>query len=340
MADSRFFSVGGPFKLAELAQISGAVIERDLSHDMKFLDILPLSTAKKNNASCFNNRRYFKDFQSSNAGAIILDPSFISQAPSEASLLTSRNPYLAYAKLTHAFYPEKIFQENIHSGAFVDPSAKIGKSVMIDAGVIIKENVEIGDYCSISGNTFIGAGVKIGDNNIIGSNISITHCLMGSFNILHAGARIGQDGFGYAPNIPTHEKVLQLGRVIIGNDVEIGANTSIDRGSGPDTVIGDGTKIDNLVHIAHNVQIGSGCFITGQNGIAGSARIGNHVAFGGQVGVSGHVSIGDNVQVAAQSGVSTDIKAGMTVAGTPAQSAREHWTGLALLRKLVKQRKN
>ncbi|MBT5430599.1 MAG: UDP-3-O-(3-hydroxymyristoyl)glucosamine N-acyltransferase, partial [Rhodospirillaceae bacterium] len=247
MADSRFFSVCGPFKLAELAHISGAVIERDLSNGMKFLDILPLSTANKNNASFFNNRRYLKDFQSSNAGAIILDPSFVSQAPPEASLLTSRNPYLAYAKLTHAFYPEKILQENVHAGAFIDPSAKIGKSVMIDAGVIIKENVEIGDFCSISGNTFIGAGVKIGDNNIISSNISITHCIMGSSNILHAGASIGQDGFGFAPNLPNHKKVLQLGRVIIGNDVEIGANTSIDRGSGPDTVIGDGTKIDNLV---------------------------------------------------------------------------------------------
>ena len=339
MADSRFFSVSGPFKLAELALISDSVIERDLSQEMEFVDILPLSVANKNNISFFNNRRYFKDFQSSKAGAILLNPTLIGSAPSQASLLVAENPYLAYAKLTHAFYPKKIIRGNVNSGATIDPTAKIGKSAVIDSGVIIKKNVEIGDYCSIAGNTVIGEGVKIGNNNIIGSNVSITYCLMGSDNILHAGVRIGQDGFGFAPNLPSHTKVFQLGRVIIGNDIEIGANTSIDRGSGPDTIIGNGTKIDNLVHIAHNVQIGVGCFITGQNGIAGSAKIGSHVAFGGQVGVSGHVTIGDNVEVAAQSGVSTDIKAGMTVAGTPAQKARQHWAGLALLRKLVRQRK-
>jgi UDP-3-O-[3-hydroxymyristoyl] glucosamine N-acyltransferase len=155
--------------------------------------------------------------------------------------------------------------------------------------------------------------------------------------ILHPGVRIGQDGFGFAPGMPAHTKVPQLGRVIIGDDVEIGANTTIDRGAGPDTVIGAGTKIDNLVQIGHNVTIGKGCFIVAQAGVAGSTKVGDYVMIGGQAGVIGHLVIGDGAKIAGQSGVSTNVGPGETVAGTPATDAREHWKTLAFLKRLRKK---
>jgi len=340
MADPRFFTVAGPFSLNQLAEISGSEIGGNVPKNQKFLDIKPLSNATESDVSFIDNRRYVDDFSKSQAGAILVAPDLVEQAPSGAALLITDTPYLGYAKLTQAFYPNELSgQGKIADEAYVEPSAKIGQNVQIEAGVVIKENAEIGDNCIIEANCFIGHGVVIGENCQIGSNVTLTYCIIGNDNIIHAGVRIGQDGFGFAPGMPRHTKVNQLGRVIIGNDIEIGANSVIDRGAGPDTTIGDGTKIDNLVHIAHNVKIGQGCFITGQNGFAGSATIGNYVAFGGQAGVSGHVTIGDGAQIAAQSGVSSDIGPGEIVAGTPAQNARDHWKGLAMLRKLVKEKR-
>ena len=195
---------------------------------------------------------------------------------------------------------------------------------------------EVGDGSVIGPNAVIGPGVVIGDYGWIGANVTLSFCCIGRNFIAHSGARIGQDGYGYSPGAPRHFKVPQLGRVIIGHDVEIGANACVDRGSLSDTVIGNGTKLDNLVHIAHNVTIGEGCFITGQAGIAGSSNIGNHVMLGGQAGISGHLSIGDNVKVAAKAGVSKDVEPGQTVAGYPAMDVRKFWRNLAVLNKLSK----
>ncbi|MGY8999201.1 MAG: UDP-3-O-(3-hydroxymyristoyl)glucosamine N-acyltransferase [Rhodospirillales bacterium] len=340
MPDVRFFKVSGPFSLVELAEISGSEISGKEKKELVFSDILPLSTATNNDVSFIDNRRYLKEFLISQAGVILLSPDLVDQAPLEAALLILDNPYLGYAKLTQAFYPNDLASEsNINEGASIKASAIIGENVCVDFGVVIKEHAEIGDNSSVGANSYIGAGVKIGENCHIGPNVTLTYCILGDGSVIHPGVCIGQDGFGFAPAMPRHMKVQQLGRVIIGCDVEIGANTAIDRGAGPDTTIGDGTKIDNLVHIAHNVRIGRGCFITGQNGIAGSANIGDFVSFGGQVGISGHVTIGDGVKVAAQSGVSSNISAGEIVAGTPAQNARKHWKGLAVLRRLVREKR-
>ena len=340
MADPRFFTVAGPFSLDQLAEISGSEIGGNFKKNKMFLDILPLSNASRNDVSFIDNRRYVDDFTKSKAGAILVEPDLVEQAPPDSALLISKTPYLGYAKLTQAYYPNEFLgQSKIEDGVFIDPSAQIGENVRIEPGVVVKENTVIGDNTMLGASSYIGRGVELGHDCQIGSNVTLTHCIIGSNNIIHPGVCIGQDGFGFAPGMPRHTKVQQLGRVLIGSEVEIGANTAIDRGAGPDTTVGSGTKIDNLVHIAHNVQIGEGCFITGQNGIAGSATIGNYVAFGGQVGVSGHVTIGDGVQVAAQSGISTNIAGGKTVAGTPAQNARDHWKGLAMLRKLVKEKR-
>jgi UDP-3-O-[3-hydroxymyristoyl] glucosamine N-acyltransferase len=280
------------------------------------------------------------EFENSNAGVILVSPNNVDRAPTEAALLILDDPYLGYAKLTQAFYPKRNNTKKIKYKNFsLSSSAKISKGVVIETGAVIEEYVEIGENSRISANTHVGAGVKIGSNCYIGSNVNLSYCIIGNNIIVHPGTCIGQDGFGFSPGMPHHIKVHQLGRVIIGDDVEIGANTTIDRGSGLDTIIGDGTKIDNLVHIAHNVKIGKGCFITAQNGFAGSANIGDFVSFGGMSGVAGHIKIGNNVQIAGRSGITTNIKAGQIVAGNPAQSARKHWQGLALLRQLVKEKR-
>ena len=209
----------------------------------------------------------------------------------------------------------------------------------METGAVIKEETRIGEGSVIGVNTYIGKGVEIGFNCNIGPNATLTHCIIGNETIIHPGVRIVQDGFGFSPGKPNHTKINQLGRVVIGDKIEIGANTTIDRGSSGDTKIGNGTKIDNLVHIAHNVEIGTGCFITAQNGFAGSAIVGDFVSFGGQAAVTGHVTIGNDVQVSGQSGVTKNIAAGKKVAGHPAQDARLHWKGLAVIKKLVKQKR-
>jgi UDP-3-O-[3-hydroxymyristoyl] glucosamine N-acyltransferase len=214
----------------------------------------------------------------------------------------------------------------------------LGKDVAVDAGAVVGENCIIGDRTRIGANAVIGDGVSIGDDCWIGSNCTLTHCQIGHRAIIHPGVCAGQDGFGFAPGMAMHTKVPQLGRVIIGNDVEIGANTTIDRGAGPDTVIGDGTKIDNLVQIGHNVTIGKGCLIVAQVGISGSTKVGNNVMIGGQAGLVGHLTIGDGARIAAQSGVSRDVPAGVTVAGSPAADAREYWKTLAFLNRLRKDK--
>ena len=340
MADPRFFKVAGPFSLKQLAEISGSEIGDPGRETQMFSDILPLDAATQNDVSFIDNRRYVDAFRRTQAGAVVVHPDLIDQSPENIALLVNDDPYTGYAKLTQAFYPPTTpASGNVDTRAVVDPSAKLGKNVTIDVGAVIEADVEIGDDTHIAANTFIGAGVVIGKNCHIATNTTLTHCLIGNGVIVHTGVRIGQDGFGFAPGMPRHTKVLQLGRVLIGDDVEIGANTTIDRGAGPDTTIGDGTKIDNLVQIGHNVQIGEGCFIVAQNGLSGSTVIGNFVALGGQVGVAGHLTIGDGAQVAAKSGVSTDVAPGATVAGNPAQNSRDHWKGLALLKRLVKEKR-
>jgi UDP-3-O-[3-hydroxymyristoyl] glucosamine N-acyltransferase len=340
MADPRFFKVAGPFSLDQLAEISGSEKGGNIPKNKLFSDIQPLSTATKNDVSFIDNRRYVGEFSKSLAGAILVAPDIVDQAPAESALLILDDPYKGYAKLTQAFYPnETLGNGGIAEGATIDPTAKVGSNVRIETGVVVRENAEVGDGTIIAGNSYIGSGVVIGQNCQIGPNVTLTHCILGDDNIIHTGVRIGQDGFGFAPGMPRHTKVLQLGRVIIGNDIEIGANSTIDRGAGPDTTIGDGTKIDNLVQIGHNVQVGQGCFLVSQSGISGSTVLGNYVMQGGQSGIAGHLSIGDGAKITAQSGVSTNIKAGETVAGAPAQNAREQWKGLALLRRLVKEKR-
>ena len=216
-------------------------------------------------------------------------------------------------------------------------SATIGKGVRIDAGAVIGEKVSIGSGCWIGANTVIGDGVDIGDHSRIGALCSISHAIIGKRVLLHRGIHIGQDGFGFAPGRGGITKVPQLGCVLIGNDVEIGSGTCIDRGAGPDTIIGDGCKIDNLVMIGHNVQLGKYVIITGQCGISGSTQLGDGVMVGAQSGFAGHLKIGSGVKLAAQSGVMHDIPPGETYGGAPAIPMRDFLRQTVTLAKLAKK---
>jgi len=338
MADTRFFDKAGPFSLKDLARIAGAEIAGGGDGAASFTDVKALSAAGPSDVSFIDNRRYVAEFAASHAGAILTAPDLVDRAPRTAALLVTKNPYRGYALVAQAFYPGRVATGMIAATATVAATSRLATDVSIGPNAVVGENCEIGARTSIGANTVIGDGVRIGEDCTIASNCTLTHCELGNGIIIHPGARIGQDGFGFAPGMPSHTKVPQLGRVMIGDDVEIGANSTIDRGAAPDTIIGAGTKIDNLVHIAHNVTIGRGCFITAQVGISGSTKIGDFVMFGGQSGLTGHLTIGDGVKIAAQSGVTRDIAAGTKVAGTPAQDAREHWRNLAFLSRLRKSK--
>jgi UDP-3-O-[3-hydroxymyristoyl] glucosamine N-acyltransferase len=253
-------------------------------------------------------------------------------------LLISRNPYKSFALIAQAFYPNPAVEPGIAATAIVDESAQIGDGVRIESGAVIGARVTVGRGCHIGPNVVVGEAVEIGERSIIGANATLSHCLVGARVHIYPGARIGQRGFGFAIDPTGHVKVPQLGRVIIGDDVEIGANTTVDRGAGPDTIIGAGSMIDNLVQIGHNVHLGKGCAIAAQVGISGSTVLGDMVVIGGQGGLAGHLNIGSGAQIAAQSGILKDVKPREKVMGTPAKPLRQFFREVAILGRLAKKR--
>ncbi|MFB3150295.1 MAG: UDP-3-O-(3-hydroxymyristoyl)glucosamine N-acyltransferase [Alphaproteobacteria bacterium] len=338
MADPRFFKVGGPFTLARLAEISGSLIGEGADPDTFFNSVAPLDEAGPEDVSFLDNKRYAEAFTKSRAGACVVEAEWASKAPNGMALLMSENPYLAFARVAQAFYPDERPEPGIATTAVIDPTARLGEDCRVDAGAVIGGNVEMGKRCRIGANAVIGDAVVLGDDCVVGSSASLSHCIVGCRVVIYPGARVGQDGFGFATDASGHTKVPQLGRVIIHDDVEIGANTTIDRGAGPDTVIGAGCMIDNLVQIGHNVQLGKGCVIVAQVGISGSTRIGDNVMIGGQGGISGHVDIGKGAQIAAKSGVRSNIPAGTQYGGIPAVPIRDWHRQVVTLAGLSKRK--
>ena len=235
------------------------------------------------------------------------------------------NPQLAMARTLRLFFPEKSIEPSIHKSAVIDSTASVGSNVFIDAGVVIKSGASIGDNAIIGANVVIGNRAAIGPHCSLQPNVTIYHnVIIGDNCIIHSGTAIGCDGFGYVTENNIHEKIPQTGNVIIGDDVEIGSNCAIDRATIGVTSIGDMTKIDNLVHIAHNVKVGKGCLITAGFAVAGSTEIGDYCTFAGQVGIAPHVKIGSNSVFAAKSGVTKSLEGGKVYAGFPAREIKEH----------------
>jgi UDP-3-O-[3-hydroxymyristoyl] glucosamine N-acyltransferase len=338
--DARFFRRAGPFTLTAIASAAGATLPPDLAEgagERLFTGVGPLQAAGPRQVSFLDNRRYLPALAGSRAGAVILHPSLAGRVPPGCVALAAGDPYLGWARTAALFHPLPPVTPGIHplacvaETARVDPSAEIGPFAVIEAGA------EIGPRCRIGPHAVIGAAVVLGADCRIGAHASLSHALLGARVHVYPGARVGQEGFGFTMGPQGFESVPQLGRVILGDDVELGANSAIDRGSAQDTVIGAGTRIDNLVQVGHNVRIGRCCVLVGQVGVAGSVVLEDFVTLAGQAGIAGHLRIGRGARIGAQAGVMGDVPAGVDYLGSPAMPARETLRQIAVLRRLAGQ---
>jgi UDP-3-O-[3-hydroxymyristoyl] glucosamine N-acyltransferase len=344
MADPRFYPARGPFDLGEVARLGGATLEGG-DPERRITGVAPLGRAEGDQVTFLDNRRYLDEARATRAAACLIRPEVADALPAGVARLVTAQPYHAYARIAAAFYPDAAAPSpdappaaGIAAGAMVDPEARLGPGCAIAPGAVLEAGVELGPRCRIGANAVIGRGVVLGADCIVGPGATLGHTIAGSRVVVHAGARIGEDGFGFALGPEGHLKVPQLGRVLIEDDVEIGANSTIDRGSGPDTVIGRGSKIDNLVMIAHNVRLGPGCVIVAQSGISGSTEIGAGSVLAAQVGVTGHLTIGPGVQLAARSAVIRDLPGGGTYGGAPAIPVGEWRRQMVAISRLGKRK--
>jgi UDP-3-O-[3-hydroxymyristoyl] glucosamine N-acyltransferase len=345
MADPRFFDRSGPFTLARLAEIGGASMASGADRERLFQDVAAIAEAGADEVVFLSDKSYLDALSKSRAGACVLPPDLAAKAPAGLALLLAPDAKRAFALIAQAFYPQPLPEPHIAPTAFVDPTAELGAGARIDAGASVGPKARIGARVHVGANAVIGRGVEVGEDSRIGPLVSLMCCKIGKRAILHPGASIGQDGYGFAASRDgRHVKLPQLGRVVIGDDVEIGANSCIDRGAQGDTVIGDHTKIDNLVQIGHNVEIGRGCGITAQVGISGSTKIGDLSLLYGQVGVADHTRIGMGVTILARSGVQGYVPDGATYGGYPAVKAEmwfdQHKFLLREARRMAAERRN
>jgi UDP-3-O-[3-hydroxymyristoyl] glucosamine N-acyltransferase len=338
MADPRFFQRAGPHSLAALAALSGARLAGPADGGRLMADVAPLETAGPDDLTFLDNRKYTDAFMASRAGAAFVTEAMAQRAPAGMVLLVSREPYKAFARAVQAFYPQAAVVPGRAPSAAIDPTASVPDDCAIAANVVIGAACRLGARCEIGANTVIGPAVELGDDCRIAANVTLSHCLIGARVVLHPGVRIGQAGFGFAPDAGGPIKIPQLGRVVVGDDVDIGANTTIDRGSGHDTVIGPGTMIDNLVQVGHNVVLGRGCILAAQVGISGSTKFGDFVMAGGQAGFAGHLTIGSGARIAGTAGVMRDVEPGATVIGSPAVPAVAFWRQVAMIQRLARKK--
>ena len=334
-----FFERAGPFSLQHIAASLGCVVPAGADPNLPISDIKPLDDAGASHLSFIDNRKYLAQLQASRAGACLVAPALAARVPEATIALQLSAPYRGFAQALQLFYPEAIHSKTAMSepgDPMVHPSARIEPGVRIEPGAIVGREAWIGRGTTIAAGAVIGYRVTVGRDCFVGPTASLIHALIGDRVIIHGGVRIGQDGFGFAMGAGGHLKVPQIGRVIIQNDVEIGANSAIDRGALKDTIIGEGTKIDNLVQIGHNVIVGRHCIIVGQVGIAGSATLGDYVVIGGHGGVAGHITVGDGAQIAGASHVKDSLPAGSRVVGTPAKPLREWMREQLALQRLAR----
>jgi UDP-3-O-[3-hydroxymyristoyl] glucosamine N-acyltransferase len=304
------------FTAGDLAIKLGA----ELAGDARLIlnGIAPIEDAREGQLTFLSNKKYFKHLNITGASAIIVPPEI---AEAKKTLLIHPQPYYAFALALELFYPDLTeSRSGIHERAVVGNNVQIDPTAFIGPNAVLEDNVTVAENSSIQAGSFIGRTSKIGKNCIIYPNVTIREkTQIGDNVIIHSGTTIGSDGFGYAQVEGRHHKIPQVGIVVIEDDVEIGANCTVDRAAMGETRIGKGTKIDNLVQIAHNVKMGENCIIISQVGISGSTEIGNNVILAGQAGIIGHLKIGDNVIVAAQSGVKNDLEHGKKYLGSPAR---------------------
>jgi UDP-3-O-[3-hydroxymyristoyl] glucosamine N-acyltransferase len=326
---SQFFPRPAGMTVRDIAGLTGARPRDGADLEAVVVGIAPLERARPADLVFVESAKFLPRLAASRAGVCLTTELFAEAAPAGISVLHSAEPFRDFVMVARRLYPQSLRPlslydaEAVGPGAVLHPSAEIEDGAVIDPNVVIGPRAGIGQGTVIAPNAVIGPDVQIGRDCSIGAGVAIVHALIGDHVIVHAGCRIGQDGFRYHPTAAGHLKVPQLGRVIIQDHVEIGANTTIDRGGSGDTVIGEGTKIDNLVQIGHNCTIGRHVIVVAECGISGSVTIGDYAVIGGQVGVADHVNIGERAMIGAQSGVMTDIPPGEKWLGYPAVPRRD-----------------
>ena len=337
---NQFFSQPSGMTVAEIVALTGAKPRDGAQLDGRMSGIAALDRARGTDVVFMDRAKFVGRLKDTHAGVCLTTERFAESAPAAINVLLTPEPFRDFVAVACKLYPHSLRpgsmfgSSGVADGAVVHPTAQIEDGVTIDPGAVIGPGASIGEGSVIGATAVIGPNVQIGRNCSVGAGTALMHTLVGDNVILHGGSHIGQDGFRYHMTGKGHVKVPQLGRVIIQNDVEIGAACTIDRGGIGDTVIGEGTKIDNLVHLAHNVIIGRHCVIAGQCGIAGSTTLGDFVVLGGQVGIADHVVIGDQAAIGAKSGVMSNVPSGERWLGFPARPGREFLRAAAALRKL------
>ncbi|MFO2968879.1 UDP-3-O-(3-hydroxymyristoyl)glucosamine N-acyltransferase [Legionella pneumophila serogroup 1] len=340
MSNYQFTKPAGPFRLSELAHISGATLYEGKGETFTVSGLAKLSDATTHDLVMLHKKKYVTELKNTAARSCIIGPDYVKYAPDSMYLLVHPNPYKAFALIAQAFYPSEKSSSFIAPSAMIESTAVIGSDCSIAHGAYIGNQVKIGNRCKIGVNTYIDDGVTIGDDCLIEDNVSIRNAVIGHQVVIYPGARIGQDGFGFASDAEGHYKIPHAGGVIIGNHVEIGANTCIDRGSLDNTVIEDWCRLDNLVQVGHNVKIGKGSIIVAQVGIAGSTVLGEHVTLAGQVGVIGHLRIGKGATVLASGKVYKNVKSGDRVGGHPAVSISDWQKQIRFLKTAIKPKRS
>jgi UDP-3-O-[3-hydroxymyristoyl] glucosamine N-acyltransferase len=332
-----FFERAAPIRLAVLAGKIGAQLAPAADPEGLIEDVRPLAEAGPGHLSFVDNRKYLPQLSATRAAACLVAPQFAERVPGHTAALLTEAPYRGFALALQMFYPDAMQPKAaaaVHGEPFIHPTARLEENARVEPGAVVGREAQIGRGTTVAAGAVIGYRVTVGRDNYIGACASVTHALLGDRVIIHAGVRIGGDGFGFAMGRQGHLKVPQIGRVIIQNDVEIGANSCIDRGALKDTVIGEGTKIDNLVQIGHNVIIGRHCVIVGMTGISGSAELGDFVVMGGQSGTVGHIKVGSGAQIAGGSHPTRDVPPGARMGGSPAVPFEEWARQIASLKRL------
>jgi len=338
-----FFKRSGGLSLRDIATLVHGEPRQGDDLDRRISGIAPLDRAAPSDLSFLDGVKYVQLATTTVAGACLTTLRFVDALPRRVSVLTVGEPYRAFVEVARALFPDSLRPSSLFeasgvtAGAHVHPSARLENGVIVDPGAVIGAGAEIGSGTVIGAGAIIGTKVRIGRDCAIGPNATIMHALIGDRVIIHPGCAIGQDGFGYVRGPRGAHKVPQVGRVIIQDEVEIGANSCVDRGAIRDTVIGEGSKIDNLVQIAHNVSIGRHCLLAGQVGISGSTTLEDGVIMGGQVGVADHLTIGAGAMFGAKAGVFTDVPPGARWSGYPARSAKQWLREVVTIERLARE---
>ena len=343
MTDPVFFEPSRRFTADEIAALTGAELRNPERAANEVLALAPAGEGGAGTLIFVDGKRNAALLEGVEAAALLCTEDVASRALARAGMavLVSRRPQQDFAAVGRLLFPTAVRpapltgETGVSGAAHVHAEAEIEPGAIVEAGAVIGPHAAIGSGTVIAPNAVVGAGCRVGRDGYVGPGASLQNALVGNMVVIHGGARIGQDGFGFVAGRAGPEKVPQIGRVVIQDDVEIGANTTVDRGALSDTVIGEATKIDNLVQIAHNVRIGRGCLIAGQCGISGSVTLGDGVMLGGSVGLADHLTVGSGAAIAARSGVMHDVPAGQRWAGAPARPIKEFFREVAVVRKLT-----